>query len=184
MKGLMQELPLNIPMIARHAARMHPKKTVATSTTDGVRVVTFAELFERARRLAGALRGLGVSPGDRVATFCWNHPAHLEAYVAVPCMGAVLHTLNIRLFDGDVAYIVEHAGDSVVIVDKSLWPAWSKVAARVKCVRHTIVVDDAPGPQPPGTFDYEALVGGAEPISAFADVPETEAAAMCYTSGT
>jgi fatty-acyl-CoA synthase len=184
MQGLMQELPLNIPMIVRHAARQHPRKTIATKTADGVRVTTYAELFERARRLASALQGLGVKPGDRVGTFCWNHQAHLEAYVAVPCMGSVLHTLNIRLFDSDVAYIVEHAGDSVVIVDKSLWPAWSKVAARVTCVKHTIVVDDAPGPQPPGTHDYETLVAGAQPIAEFPDVPESAAAAMCYTSGT
>lgn len=184
MKGLMQELPLNIPMIARHAARMHPRKTVATKTADGVRVTRYAELFERARRLAAALKGLGVAPDDRVATFCWNHQAHLEAYIAIPCMGSILHTLNIRLFDTDVAYIVEHASDSVVIVDKSLWPAWQKVAARVGCVRHTIVVDDAPGPQPPGTLDYETLLSGAEPLAEFPDVPESQAAAMCYTSGT
>ena len=131
MKGLMQEVPLNIPMIVRHAARLHPKKTIATKTADGVRVATYAQVIERARRLAAALQGLGVQPGDRVGTFCWNHQAHLEAYIAVPSMGSVLHTLNIRLFDGDIAYIVEHAGDSVVIVDKSLWPLWSKVAARV-----------------------------------------------------
>jgi acyl-CoA synthetase (AMP-forming)/AMP-acid ligase II len=148
MKGLMQELPLNIPMIARHAARMHPKKTVTTKTADGLRVASYGELIERARRLITALQQLGVRPDDRVATYCWNHQAHLETYVAVPCMGSILHTLNIRLFDKDVAYIVEHAEDSVVIVDKSLWPAWQKVAARVSGIRHTIVVDDAPGPAP------------------------------------
>jgi fatty-acyl-CoA synthase len=184
MKGLMQEVPLSIPMLVRHAGRLHGRKTVATRTADGVRVTSYAEVLLRARRLAAALRGLGVAPGDRVATYCWNHQPHLETYVAVPSMGSVLHTLNIRLFDSDVAYVVEHAQDGVVIVDKSLWPAWSKVAARVSCVRHTIVVDDAPGQKPPGTLDYEALLAGAQPAAEFADVPESEAAAMCYTSGT
>jgi fatty-acyl-CoA synthase len=184
MKGLMQEPPLNIPMIARHAARLHPRKTVATLTSDGVRVASYAELLERTRRLAAALRELGVGPDDRVATFCWNHQQHLEAYIAVPCMGSVLHTLNIRLHDADLAYIVEHAGDSVVIVDKSLLPAWQKVAARVSCVRHTIVVDEAPGPRPAGSHDYETLLAGTPPLEAFPDVAEGQAAAMCYTSGT
>ncbi len=184
MKGLMQETPLNIPMLVRHAERMNPRKTVATRTADGVRVTSYAELILRARRLAAALRRIGVAPDDRVATFCWNHQAHFEAYIAVPCMGSILHTLNIRLFPQDLVYIVEHASDSVVIVDKSLWPAWENVAAGVRCVRHTIVVDDAPGPEPPGTLDYETLVSGAQPLPDFPDVPESQAAAMCYTSGT
>jgi fatty-acyl-CoA synthase len=183
MKGLMQERPLDIPMIVRHAERLHPRKTVASKTADGVRVATFAEVLSRARRLVTALRRLGVGPDDRVATFCWNHQQHLEAYVGVPCMGAILHTLNIRLFPQDLAYIVDHAQDSVVIVDKSLWPAWQKVAATVSCVRHTIVVDDAPGPLPEGALDYEAVVAAAEPAE-LTDVDENQAAAMCYTSGT
>jgi fatty-acyl-CoA synthase len=183
MKGLMQERPLNIPMIVRHAERLHPRKTVVSKTADGVRVATFAELLTRARRLITALRGLGVGPDDRVATFSWNHQQHMEAYVGVPCMGAILHTLNIRLFAEDLAYIVDHAQDKVVIVDKSLWPAWQKVAAKVGCIRHTIVIDEAPGPPPEGTLDYETLLAGAEP-GELVDVPEERAAAMCYTSGT
>jgi acyl-CoA synthetase (AMP-forming)/AMP-acid ligase II len=183
MKGLMQERPLNIPMIVRHAERLHPRKTVSTRTADGVRTVTFDELLSRSRRLLTALRGLGVGPDDRVATFCWNHQQHMEAYVGVPCMGAILHTLNIRLFPEDLAYIVDHAQDAVVIVDKSLWPAWQKVAAQVTCIRHAIVVDDAPGPAPDGTLDYETLIAAAEP-GELVDVPEQQAAAMCYTSGT
>jgi fatty-acyl-CoA synthase len=183
MKGLMQERPLNIPMIVRHAERLHPRKTVASKTTDGVRVASFAEVLSRARRLITALRRLGVGPDDRVATFCWNHQQHLEAYVGVPCMGAILHTLNIRLFPEDLAYIVDHAQDMVAVVDKSLWPAWQKVAERVSCVRHVIVVDDAPSPPPEGALDYEAVVAAAEPAE-LVEVEEDRAAAMCYTSGT
>ena len=183
MKGLMQERPLNIPMIVRHAERVHPRKTVASMTADGLRVAAFAEVLTRARRLIAALGRLGVGADSRVATFCWNHQQHVEAYVGVPCMGAILHTLNIRLFPEDLAYIVEHAQDEVVIVDKSLWPAWQKVAARVSGVRHTIVVDDAPGPAPEGTIDYETLLASAEPAE-LVDVDENQACAMCYTSGT
>ena len=90
MKGLMQERPLDIPMIVRHAERLHPRKTVTSKTADGVRVATFAEVLNRARRLITALRRFGVGPDDRVATFCWNHQPHLEAYVGVPCMSAIL----------------------------------------------------------------------------------------------
>src|SRR5712691_11003177 len=106
MKGLMQEQPLNIPMILRHAEQIHGRKTVTTKTNDGVSRRTFAETAERARRLMAALLDLGVKEDDRVATFCWNHQQHLETYVAVPCTGAILHTLNIRLFEKDLAYIV------------------------------------------------------------------------------
>jgi len=156
---------------------------VAHHQGDGIRVATFAEMLGRARRLITALRRLGVGADDRVATFCWNHQQHLEAYIAIPCMGAILHTLNIRLFDRDLAYIVGHAEDRAVVVDKSLWPAWQKVAAQVGGVRPVIVVDDAPGPLPDGALDYEALLAQAEP-SELVDVEEDQAAALCYTSGT
>ncbi len=184
MQGLMQDMPLNLPTLIRHAERLHPGKTVATKTADGVKTATFAEVIERSRRLATALRALGVKGDERVATLCWNHQEHLEAYIGVPCMGAVLHTLNLRLFPDDIAYIVSHAEDRVVIVDKSLWPLWEKVAAKVTCVRDVIVVDDVPGPKVPGTHDYEELVARAEPMEYPLDLPERQAAAMCYTSGT
>jgi len=183
MKGLMQEHPLNIPMLVRHAERLHPGKHVTTRTEDGVTSATFGEVIDRSRRIITALRGLGVGDDDRVATFSWNTQQHLEAYIAVPCMGAIMHTLNIRLFPEDLVYIVEHAHDRVVIVDKSLWPAWEKVAARVTCVETVIVVNDSPGPVPDGTLDYEDLVTSSSPGD-LADVAESSAAAMCYTSGT
>ena len=184
MQGLMQDMPLNLPSLIRHAEKLHPRKTVATRTVDGIRTATYADVIERSRRLAGALRSLGVKDHDRVATLCWNHQEHLEAYIAVPCMGAILHTLNLRLFPDDIAYIVDHAEDRVVILDKSLWPLWEKVAAKVKCVRDVIVIDDVAGPRIPGTHDYEELLAGAEPIEYSLDLPERQAAAMCYTSGT
>jgi fatty-acyl-CoA synthase len=182
-KGLMQEHPLNIPMIVRHAERMNRKKTVVTKTEDGVDVRTYGEVIDRARRLITALRKLGVKDDDRVATFCWNHHQHLETYIAAPCMGAILHTLNIRLFEQDLVYIVNHAQDKVVVVDKSLWPLWEKVAPNVDCVEHVIVVNDVAGPSPEGTLDFEELITSNQP-SELSDVPEDSAACMCFTSGT
>jgi fatty-acyl-CoA synthase len=184
MLGLMQAHPLNIPTILRHAERLHARKTVTTRTDAGLVTATFGQVIERARRLMAALHALGVNPDDRVATFSWNTQQHLEAYLAVPCIGAILHTLNIRLFAEDLAYIVEHAQDRVVIVDKSLWPAWAKVAAKVGCVSKTIVVDDAAGPLPPGTLEYEALLRAHDPLADWPQIPEDQAAALCYTSGT
>lgn len=184
MLGLMQDVPLNIPSLVRHAERLHPRKRVLTKTASGVRGATFVEVIERSRRLASALRRLGVSGDERVATLCWNHQEHLEAYIAAPCMGAVLHTLNLRLFPDDIAYIVQHAEDRVLIIDKSLWPLWEKVAPKVSCVRDIIVVDDVGGPAIPHTHDYEALLAAEEPMDYDVHLPEHQAAAMCYTSGT
>ena len=184
MQGLMQDVPLNLPSLVRHAERLHPHKRVHTRTTDGIQTRTFAQIIERSRRLAGALGSLGVKDHERVATFCWNHSQHLEAYIAAPCMGAVLHTLNIRLFPDDLAYIVGHAEDRVVIVDKSLWALWTKVAEKVTCVRDVIVVDDVSGDRPSGAHDYEDILASAPPLEFSLDLPERQAAAMCYTSGT
>jgi fatty-acyl-CoA synthase len=180
----MQDRPLNVGLILRHAERIHGRKTLATRTTEGITVATFAQVTERSRRLIAALRALGVEPGDRVGTFSWNHQQHVEAYLGIPAMGAVLHTLNIRLFASDLAYIVSHAGDRVVIVDKSLWPAWEKVRSQVSCIEKTIVIDDAPGPLPDGTLDYEKLLANHAPTNDLPEVEENAAAAVCYTSGT
>lgn len=184
MLGLMQDVPLNLPNLIRHAERQHPRKRVMTKTTEGIKTATFAEVIDRSRRLAAALQGLGVKEHERVATLCWNHQEHLEAYVAAPCMGAVLHTLNLRLFPDDIAYIIQHAEDKVLILDKCLWPLWEKVAPKVTCVRDIIVIDDVGGPPIPGTHDYETLIRDIEPIDFSLELPERQAAAMCYTSGT
>jgi fatty-acyl-CoA synthase len=145
---------------------------------------TWADVLARGRRLAGALAQLGVGRGDRVATLCWNHLRHLEAYVAVPRMGAVLHTLNIRLHADELAYIVDHAEDKVVLVDASLLPLWRRVAPQVR-VSQVIVVDDgAPNEKLEGALDYDAVVASGDPAFEFPTVEERDAAALCYTSGT
>jgi fatty-acyl-CoA synthase len=184
MQGLMMDVPLTIPLIVRHAEALHGRKLVATRLPDRrVRRLRYDEVFRRARRLAGALRQLGVRPGDRVATFCWNHHQHLETYFGVPCMGAVVHTLNIRLGADDLAYIANHAGDRIIIVDAVLLPAFERFRERLGSVREIIVVDGA-GAAPAGTLDYESLIGAGDEHSFDEPIDENAAAAMCYTSGT
>ncbi len=184
MLGLMQELPLSIPMILRRAHDLFPEKSVISRRPDRALTRTpYGEVLARAGRLAAALRTLGVREGDRVATLAWNHQRHLEAYFAVPCTGAVLHTLNLRLHPTDLAYIINHAEDRVVLVDHVLWPLWEKVAPLVK-VEHVIVMSDG-AETPPGATDYEAFLSGSESASwIFDDRDERSACAMCYTSGT
>lgn len=184
MLGLMQEVPLSIPMILRRTRDLFPEKQVVSRRPDkSIARASYGEVLERAGRLAHALRELGIRDGDRVATLAWNHQRHLEAYFAVPSSGAVLHTLNLRLHPSDLAYIISHAEDQVVLVDQVLWPLWEKVAPHVK-VRHVVVMGDG-GEIPPGAISYEALLSGA-PSSPFPfdDRDERSAAAMCYTSGT
>src|SRR5688572_1938503 len=108
MRGLMQDVPLTLQMVRERAGAMYGNKHIATKTATGIRRRTYAELVERVGRLASALAELGVKPGDRVATFAWNSDNHVELYLAVPCMGAVVHTLNPRLHPRQVAWIANH----------------------------------------------------------------------------
>jgi fatty-acyl-CoA synthase len=184
MRGLMQDVPLTLQMILERAGTLYGAKTVTTKTADGFHRETYAELVGRVHRLASALRDLGVRPGDRVATFGWNSHRHLELYLAVPCMGAVLHTLNIRLHHDQVHWIASHAEDKIVFADASLLGAWQQVAA-VDSLEHLVVMPDVAGEDPPpGALDYEALLGDADPAYAWPRLDEQRAAAMCYTSGT
>src|SRR4051812_35244923 len=186
MQGLMMDVPLTIPLIVRHAEALHGAKLVISRGPErGIERLTYGELFGRARQLAGALQDLGVRRGDRVATFCWNHHQHVETYFAVPCMGAVVHTLNIRLSAEELAYIANHAGDSVVIVDRVLLPAFERFRAQLTSVREVIVVDDQGASNTlPGSLDYETLIDSGKPHSFDERIDERDAAAMCYTSGT
>jgi fatty-acyl-CoA synthase len=138
------------------------------------------------RRLATALDALGVSADGRVGTFCWNTARHLELYCAAPCTGRVLHTLNIRLFPEQLVYIVDHAADEVIFVDRSLIPLLAPLADKLGSVRQFVVIDDgADVAIPDGWLDYETLLADAEPFTGpFVVEDENTAAAMCYTSGT
>src|SRR5215217_3915877 len=131
--------PLTLQLILERMRRVYADSELV-GVRDGERTaLSYAELVARADRLCGALQGLGVRQGDRVATFAWNTPEHLEAYLAVPCMGAVLHTVNVRLFADQVAYVVSHADDTVMLVDDSLVPVLEELAPRLESVRHYVV---------------------------------------------
>ncbi|MGH9944981.1 MAG: long-chain fatty acid--CoA ligase [Pyrinomonadaceae bacterium] len=188
MQSTMQDRPLTIDTILRHGGRVYADSEVLTWTGAQSRRATFAEVTERAGRLAAALRRLGVKEGDRVGTFAWNTQEHLEAYFAVPAMGAVLHTLNIRLFPEQLAYVANHAADRVVIADATLLPLLLRLAPELKTVEHYVIVgDDAAGDSAalgPSVLRYEELLAAESSGLAWPVLDERAAAAMCYTSGT
>ncbi len=136
MKSTMQDAPLLISNILRHGEFVYADKRIFTVTPEGVEEATFFEVSKRAEQLAAALERLGVQRGDRVATFMWNNQAHVEAYYAVPGMGAVLHTLNIRLFPEQLVYIINHAEDRIIIVDASLAAVFAKVRDQISPANH------------------------------------------------
>ncbi len=184
MRSTMQDGPLLISGILRHGQFVYSESEVITVEPDGYRTATFSQVGERAERLASALHRLGVRADDRVATFMWNNQAHVEAYFAVPSMGAVLHTLNIRLFPEQLAYVINHAEDKVIIVDASLVPVLARVVDSLPTVE-TIIVNGDGETSPLGeTHDYEELLAVEEGGFDWPELDERAAAAMCYTSGT
>ncbi len=184
MRSTMQETPLLVRDIFRHGKQVHGRSHVVTFEGDDFRRTSYAEVAERAEKLAAALDRLGVGAGDRVATFCFNHQEHLEAYLAVPSMGAVLHTLNVRLFPEQLRYVIEHAEDKVIIADAMLAPALARVLDDRGTVE-TVIVVGAGDPSPLGeTLDYEEMIGAESPGFSWPELSENDAAAMCYTSGT
>jgi fatty-acyl-CoA synthase len=152
---------------------------------DGARTrASYGEVAERVDRLAGALAARGIGAGDRVGTFAWNTQEHLELYMAIPCMGAVLHTLNIRLFPEQLAYVINHAKDRVVFVDDSIVPLLERVADQLETVELYVLMGEGdPGRLEP-VVRYEELLADAEPLDAYPELDERQAAALCYTSGT
>jgi fatty-acyl-CoA synthase len=187
-RGLMQDFPLTLPHLFERAERLFADKEVVTVTATGRDRVTYGAWAERARRLGGVLEALGVSAEGRVATFAWNTARHLELYFAVPCTGRVLHTLNIRLPPEQLLYIVNHAEDEVIFVDRSLARALLPLTPQFNTVKHVVVMDDGTGDVPPieggpEVHDYEALLVAATPADFTVD-DEGRAASMCYTSGT
>ncbi|MGZ4637488.1 MAG: long-chain fatty acid--CoA ligase [Actinomycetes bacterium] len=188
MRSTMQDVPLSIATIVRYGTTVHGSAEVITSTGDGTRRATYADVGRRAAQLAHALRGLGVTGDQRVGTFMWNNQEHLEAYLAVPAMGAVLHTLNVRLFPDQLAYIIDHAQDLVVLADGSVLPLLAKVLPQTPSVRHVVVN----GPADTSVLDgldltvhaWEDLLADQPDSFDWVEGDENDAAAMCYTSGT
>jgi fatty-acyl-CoA synthase len=187
LQGLMQDdFQLTLDHIRRRVRSYNLGAEVVTLTPDGgVERATHAEVAERIDRLARALRKLGVEQGERVGTFAWNNQRHLELYFAIPCIGAVLHTLNIRLFAEQLTYIVNHAQDRVIFVDDSLVPLLEELAPSFSTVERYVVMGDGDTGTLPNALRYEELLEEAGPGEFdYPDLDERQAAALCYTSGT
>ncbi|MEK7879061.1 MAG: AMP-binding protein, partial [candidate division NC10 bacterium] len=186
MKGLMMNFPLTLTHFFERSRRLFARKTLATRIPGAPMFrYTYADFAGRTARLAGALRKLGLKKGDRVGTFAWNSHRHLEIYWAVPLLGGVLHTVNIRLSPQDVAYIINHAGDSVLFVDASLWPFIEGIRKDLPTVKQFVLMPDtADAVVPDGVLEYEALLKKARPLRRWPRLREDDAAGMCYTSGT
>jgi fatty-acyl-CoA synthase len=186
MRGLMQDRPLALPHVFHRAEQLFGHKPIVTATAKGEVATTVADWAVRVRRLATALDSLGIPADGRVGTFMWNTASHLELYLAAPCTGRVLHTLNIRLFPEQQVYIANHAEDDVVFVDRSLLPVFTPLRPQMRTVRHVVVIDDgADHPLPDDALDYDELLAGADPHDGRFEIDdESSAAAMCYSSGT
>jgi fatty-acyl-CoA synthase len=193
MRGLMMEYPLTIPAIVRRADTLFRQRPVAARRPDRrITHATLGTVLDRTRRLGAGLAALGIGRGERVATLAWASPEHFEAYLAVPSIGAVLHTLNLRLHQDDLSFITRDAADRALIVDESLLPLFDRFRASVPSIEHVIVIPSSGVSQAvegvrrsDGSIDYEALLASSDP-STFreAALDEHDAAAMCYTSGT
>jgi fatty-acyl-CoA synthase len=186
MRGLMQDVPLTVDMIFRHAEQHHGDVPIVTNNPSGKVRSSYAEWAQRTRRLGGVFDGLGISADGRIATFAWNSARHLELFFAGPCSGRVVHTLNIRLFPEQLTYIANHAEDEVVFVDRTLLHLLWPLIDTMKTVQHVVVMDDGGDnevPDDPRVLDYEALLADAQPAE-FSGTDENSAAYMCYTSGT
>ncbi len=174
MQATMQDFPLTLQHILWRAEKLFRHKEIVTKQERGVHRYTYGDFVARVNRLAGALTRLGIRPGDRVATLAWNNYRHLEAYYAVPCMGAVLHTLNLRLFPDQLAFVINDAEDRIILADRTLLPILEKVSGRIPKVEKVIVLDD----------EYEKLLAEAAERYQWPVLDERSAAAICYTSGT
>ncbi|MBN1207867.1 MAG: long-chain fatty acid--CoA ligase [Myxococcaceae bacterium] len=182
--GRMMDFPLTLTHFLERARTFYNRSEIVSRRPDrSLHRYTYADFYRRACRLAGALRRLGVKPGDRVASLCWNHHQHLELYFAVPAMGAVLHTLNLRLHPNDLGYIARHAEDRVLVVDRSLLPLFEKFEGAVRSIERVIVVPDD-GPAPGNRLDYEQLLAAEPDTFDFPALEERTGAMLCYTSGT
>ncbi len=198
--GTMMDVSLNIRWIFEHAVRNNPRREIVARLDDGTLFrYTYADFAKRVAQLAHALVGLGVKPGDRVASFAWNTHRHLELYYAVPMIGAVLHTTNIRLFPEQVAWVLQHGGDRLVFVDESLRAPLEKALATAPHYRPELVVMSAPpasaavtpasasaaaASHASSTLYFESLLASQPETFDWPDVDENAAAILCYTGGT
>lgn len=188
MHGLMMDYPLTLTSILERARRVFGEREIVSRLEDGsLHRSDYATIHARVRRLMAVLAELGVEAGDRVGTLAWNSHRHLELYFGIPCSGAVLHTINVRLSPSQLAYIVGHAGTRVLFVDRCLVEVLAPVLGELEGVRHVVVMDDeARGAEAgiDGALDYETLLANATEAADFPALDEQQAAGLCYTSGT
>ena len=187
MFGLMMDYPLTLTHILERSAKLYGRKEIASKMPDGMHRYAYSDFHRRTHHLAHALARLGVKPGDRVGTLCWNSYRHLELYFGIPCYGAVLHTLNLRLAHDQLAYIINHANDKIIFVDASLVPILENIKDEIPHVEHFVIMPDVdcPATSLAPTLDYEELLNAA-PGDEFhwPELDERTACATCYTSGT
>ncbi|MDO8294820.1 MAG: long-chain-fatty-acid--CoA ligase [Caulobacter sp.] len=196
MQGLMQQSALTVDTILDHARRWHGDREVVTRSVEGPIVrETYGQMHDRARRVSNALLGLGIKPGDRVATLAWNSGRHMEAWYGIMGIGAVCHTLNPRLHPDQIAWIIRHAEDRIIFVDLTFVPILEQILADCPSVEHVVVFTDSHHMTPfqihgvptlvwKGAHTYETLVEGSSPDVAWGGFDENTACGLCYTSGT
>ena len=188
MEGLMQDYELTLQHVLWRIEKLHGKREIVTKREQGLHRTTNGEMVRRVNRLAGALKRLGVKPGDRVATLSFNNYRHLELYYAVPAMGAVLHTLNLRLFPQHLEFIIDDAQDKVLFIDQPLVGLLKPLAGKMPSIQnYVLMTDGAPAAEGHGLgelLDYETLLAAESEDYAWPKLSERMACAMCYTSGT
>ncbi|WP_155668699.1 long-chain fatty acid--CoA ligase [Ornithinibacillus caprae] len=184
----MMQVPLTVGSILEHAEKFFPKKEVISQTHDKLHRVNYGEIGQRTRRLMSVLHELGIQNGDRVGTLAWNHHRHLEIYFAAPGMGAVLHTINIRLSPEHIIYIINHAEDKVLFIDEDILPLIEKIKDHLTTVEAFVVMTDKaelPESNLTPLYSYEEILTTGDPTYEFiSDIDENEPAGMCYTSAT
>jgi len=187
MQGLMQDWPLTVDKILDHANTWYADREIVSRSVEGPIVrTTYGQVHDRAKRVSNVLLGLGIKPGDRVATLAWNTARHIEAWYGIMGIGAVCHTLNPRLFAEQLVYIINHAEDQIIFTDLTFLPILAGVRDKIPSVKHIIVFSDEAhlGDQLPGALAYETLLAEAKPEATWGGFDENTAAGLCYTSGT
>ncbi len=182
------DTPLLLTSMIERAEKYFPQKEVVSRTLSGIHRFTYKEIGERTRRLASALTKIGMQKGDKIGTFAWNHHRHLEAYFAVPCSGAVLHMVNIRLSLDHLTYVINHAEDKILLIDPDLLPIIEKIKDQLTTVESFVIMSDEtllPETTLTPVYSYEQLLEEGDPSFSFiSDMDERTPAAMCYTSAT
>lgn len=182
MQSTMMHMPMTVQMIMDHGRNVFPDSKVGTFDGESMRYSSYGEIADNAARLAASLQSLGIVPADRVATFSWNNTAHMEAYLGIPSMGAIMHTVNIRLSPEHIAYIINHAANRVLLLDVSLIDVFAPVLPLLECIEHILLIGEGDLKTEIATKNYRELLAANEPLQDWPELDETSAAAVCYTS--